>query len=83
MKLLPPSFHRFFCDSTFFLYSKYEIFLVLFWIHIKSYVTYGVIIIRVFWPRAGLLLQTQAPGLQFCPKAGLPLQTQVPRLEFY
>ena len=29
-------------------------------------------IIRVFCPRAGLLLQTQAPRLQFCPKAGFP-----------
>ena len=40
-------------------------------------------IIRVFCPRAGLSLQTQAPRLQFCPKAGLPSHTQEPTLQFY
>ena len=37
----------------------------------------------MFYPRAGLSLQTQASRLQFCPKAGLPPQTQEPRLHFY
>ena len=40
-------------------------------------------IIRVFCPRAGLSLQTQAPRLQLCSKAGLPPQTQEPVLQFY
>ena len=39
--------------------------------------------IRVFCPRAGLSLQTQAPRLQFCPKAGLQPQSQTPRVQFY
>ena len=38
---------------------------------------------RVFCPRAGLSLQTQAPRLQFCPKACLQPQTQTPRVQFY
>ena len=29
-----------------------------------------IIIIRVFYPKAGLSLQTQTPRLHFCPKAG-------------
>ena len=37
----------------------------------------------VFWPRAGLSLQTQAPRLQFWSKAGLQPQTQKRRLQFY
>ena len=40
--------------------------------HLRYVNLYIIIIIRVFCPRAGLSLQTQAPGLQFCPKAGLP-----------
>ena len=40
-------------------------------------------IIRVFYPMAGLSLQTLASRLHFCQKAGLPLQTQEPGLQFY
>ena len=42
-----------------------------------SNVKYNIIIniiIRVFCPRVGLSLQTQARRLQFCLKAGLPPQ---------
>ena len=39
---------------------------------------YKIIIIRVFYPRAGLSIQAQAPRLEFCSKAGLPPQTQEP-----
>ena len=49
-----------------------------FWMH-RAY----FIIIRVFCPRAGPSLQTQAPRLQFCPKAGIPPKTQEPRLQIY
>ena len=41
-----------------------------------------ITIIRVFCPRAGLLLQTQEPRFHFCPKAGLPLQIQELMLQF-
>ena len=34
--------------------------------------TFALIIIRVFCPRTGMSLQSQASKLQFCPKAGLP-----------
>ena len=43
---------------------------------------YIYIIIRVFCPRAGHSLQTQAPRLQFCPKADLLPQTQEPGCNF-
>ena len=37
----------------------------------REYNIHEIINIRVFFPRAGLSLRTQAPRLQFWPKAGL------------
>ena len=52
-----------------YLMKIYKIFSFIFWTESS-----------VFYSRAGILLLTQEPRLQFCPKAGLPLQTQEPKL---
>ena len=40
-------------------------------------------IIRVFYPKAGISLQTLEPRMKFCLKLYLPQKTQGLRLQFY